>query len=298
MSYEIIYDKQFIKAEKEGKPVFFPMLYMGSNNCIQFDRSARGRRERGWHNSTYQLNDKRYGTLEEMLQNVEKERERVIEGCKKSFEQYKEEWCKYSDERWGSHTSVSFGGGCKSTFGQYKGLFITGCKKALTVEELKEFHVDVRICTGSFYYREEDLKKYKEAGKEEINCTVNTSKELMDKLEEIEEYLKDTPYVKFYITIDASESQMKWIRKQKFPKTKHPKELKTVDKFYVVKDTSTGNYVLKASRGGYKYSYNGRSYCKRFFKETDAKKLAKRMNEKMLRTFVVEEINETAQVYA
>lgn len=294
MSYEIVYDRQFIKAEKEGKPVFFPMLLMGSNNCYE---AGNRKRSRDWSNITYVLNDKRYGTLEEMLQNVEKERERVIESCKKNFEQYKEEWCKYSDERWGSHTSISFGGGCKSTFRQYRGLFITGCKKALTVEELKEFRVDVRICTGSFYYREEDLKKYKEAGKEEINCKVSTSKELMEKLEEFEEYLKDTPYVNLYVTIDAHENQMKWIRKTKFPKTKHPKELKTVDKFYVVKDTSNGNYVFKATKYGYNYSLNG-NCCKRFAKETDAKRFAKRMNDKMFRTFVVEEVNETTQIYA
>jgi hypothetical protein len=297
MSYEIIYDRQFIKAEKEGKPVFFPMLYMGSSNCYEVGRNGRnGRRERGWHNSTYQLGKKRYGTLEEMMQNVEKEREEMIERCNKSFEQYKEEWCKYSDERWGSHAGISFGGGCKATFGQYKGLFVTGCKKALTVEELAQFRVSVNIHT--YIYSDENRAKFKLAGKEEINFTPQTSKELIEKIDEFEEYLKDTPYVSLYVTIDADEYIMKRIRREKFPKTKHPKELKTVDKFYVVKDTSTGNYVLKASRGGYKYSYNGRSYCKRFFKETDAKKLAKRMNEKMLRTFVVEEVNETAQIYA
>ncbi len=295
MSYEIIYDKQFIKAEKEGKIVFFPMLYMGSNNCYEVGRGGKcGRRERDWHNSTYLLKGERFGTLEEMMLNVEEEKKRVIESCEKSFEQYKEEWCKYSDKRWGSHTSLSFGGGCKSTFGQYKGLYKTGCEKALTVEELKEFNVPVKIYTNSFYYREDDLKKFKEAGKEEINYVVNTSEELMAKLEEFAEYLKDTPYASLYVSIDASEYDMKKIREVKFPKSR--KELKTVDKFYIIKDTLAGHYFIKGAKRGYTYTYQGQLRGKKFAKETDAKKCAKKINDKMRTNFIVEEVNEIAQV--
>ncbi len=258
MSYEILRDKQFIKAEKDGKTVFFPMIYSGSNNCTQISSKGREIRERNWGILSYVLSGKKYGTLEEMIAFVENERLRVIENNKKSNEQYKSEgkesWCdEYSDERWGYFTAVSFGGGCKATFGQYKGFFITGCKKALTVEELNELGVPVNIHTQSFYYMKEKLKRYKDAGKEEINHYVKSSKELIEKLEEFEEYLKDFPKVSLYVTISADESEMKRIRRIKFPTKKNKPEYKEVNQYFVLHIASYG-YFYGAKRNGFRYT--------------------------------------------
>ena len=73
MSYEIIYDKQFVKLEREDKPtVFIPMIYGGSNNCfdITYDRLGRRRerRERSWFSFDWVCDGAKYDTMEAMLQ--------------------------------------------------------------------------------------------------------------------------------------------------------------------------------------------------------------------------------------
>lgn len=221
MSYTILYDKQFIKAEKNGEEVFFPMVYGGSNNCYECTNSTRGRRERNWFLMSRFSDNKKYGTLEEMIACVEAEREEVIKSNELSNKHYakmgKESWCEnYSDSQFGYFVALAINGATRTTsFGKYKGLFVTGCRKALTVEELKEFHVNVKIRIHIF--DEETEKKFKEAGKEQKTYYPKTSNELIEVLEEVEEYLKDFPEVHFYVGIDASEYTMKHIRKIKFP---------------------------------------------------------------------------------
>jgi hypothetical protein len=76
MSYEILYDKCFIKADDK----YLPMVLAGSNNCYQFDRSARGRRVRSWFNLTYACpDDKRYATEAELLEHIEAEKKKMVE---------------------------------------------------------------------------------------------------------------------------------------------------------------------------------------------------------------------------
>ncbi len=302
MSYDLFYDKNFIKAEKDGKDVFFPMIYGGSSNCFEVGRNGRsGRRERSWFNLPFILKGKQFGTMEEMLKNADAERLNRIKNNEERNEEYKAKgdasWCtEYSDERWGYFTGLAIGGSTsKTSFGQYKGLFSTGCKKALTVEELKEFGVSVHLYTS--IYSDEGQAKFKEAGKEQINFYPQTSKELIEKTEEFEEYLKDTN-VNLYITLSgADEYTMKRIRRNKFPIVKHPKQNVTVDKFFVIKDETTGHYVMKLRRNGYSYSYNGKAYCKKFVKEAEAKRYMKKVAAKFgTRVFIVEEVNEKTQV--
>ena len=289
MSYELIYDKCFIKAEKDNKEVFFPMILTGSNNC--YDACSR-KRERSWHNLTYVLGGKkRYGTQEEMLASVEAERLRIIERTKEYNETHKDYSDEYSDDRWGYFTSVSFGGGCKSTFGQYKGLFITGCKKALTVEELAELGVCVYLHTGSFYYMEEELKRFEKAGKKEIYHTVNTSKELIEKLEEFDEYLKDFPKVNLYINISADEKQMARVRKQKFPTKKTKPTYKEVEKYFVIHVGGYGYFCRRSRRGLYHSPYN--TAGKAFETEKQAKAYCKKLYERFgTLSTEVEEVNQ------
>ena len=303
MSYDLIYDKQFIKAEKNGKDVFFPMFYGGSSNCFEIGRNGRsGRRERSWYNSSFVLKGKRFGTMEEMLESVEADRLNKIKDNEERNEEYKAKgdasWCtEYSDERWGYFVGLSIGGSTsKTSFGQYKGLFSTGCKKALTVEELKEFGISVRLYTS--IYSDKAMAKFKEAGKEQINFSPKTSKELIEKTEEFEGYLKDTN-VDLYMTLSgADEYTMKRIRRNKFPTVKHPKQNITVDKYFVVKDETTGHYVMKLRRNGYSYSYSGKDYCKKFVKEAEAKRYMKKVAAKFsARVFIIEEVNEKTQVY-
>lgn len=52
MSYEIIYNKQFVSLRKTGEVI--PMLLAGSNNCYDIGLYGRnGRRSRDWSNDRY-----------------------------------------------------------------------------------------------------------------------------------------------------------------------------------------------------------------------------------------------------
>lgn len=287
MSYDLIYDKQFIKAEKDGKDVYFPMIYAGPSNCFEIgSRNRCGRRVRSWEN--YNVLDKKYGTLEEMLQKANEVRERLIERNKETLKEWPD-WDVYSDERFGYFTGLYFNGNRKTTFGQYKGLFTTGCKKALTVEELNELGVSVNVHTS--IYSKEDVEKFKAAGKEEVYFYPQTSKELVEKVDELYEYLKDTPYVSFYISLDASEVTMKRIRRVKFPTKKTKPEYKEVEEYFVICIVNVG-YFYKGTRNGFRYSpYQDGG--KRFVSAKAAERAMKRFKESHGRyTTVVENVKQ------
>lgn len=279
MSYDLIYDKQFVRATKDGKEVFFPIIYAGPSNCFEVGIGNRnGRRSRSWEDYKFAHKGKFYLTLEEMVANAFAYREELIERNKKSNEEYinsgKPNWCdEYSDERFGYFTGLSFGGGCKATFGQYKGLFITGCKKALTVEELREFGVSVNVQSSPY-----SAKELKAAGKEEFYFCPKTSQELVEKIDEFVEYLKDTSNVSMYISINADEYDMKRIRREKFPTKKTRPEYKDVDEFFVIYIVDVG-YFYKGTRNGYKYSpykSGGKQFATAKAAETFIKRFVKR----------------------
>jgi hypothetical protein len=82
MSYEIIYNKQFIKV---GENAFIPMLYWGSNNCYTNEMDRRGRsyqkRERNWSRMQWITGDRITASYEDMLKAVEKEIAKGISDC-------------------------------------------------------------------------------------------------------------------------------------------------------------------------------------------------------------------------
>jgi len=286
MSFTIFYDKQFIKAKRNNEEVFVPMIYGGSSNCFEVGKNGRSeRRERDWFALKFILNGKIAGTLEEMLEKAEAEKAKLIE-------RNKDDESKYSDDRFGWFSSLSFGGGCKVTFGQYKGLFITGCKKALTVEELKEFGVGVYIST--YLYEDEKKIALKQAGKELKYVTINTSDELLTKFDELEKYYEGTG-VSVFLKIDAFEHQMKRIRKAKFPTTKKVKQFVDVDKYFVMYIAGCG-YFYSATRNGFRYTPYQNS-GKQFLTEKDANTYMKKFNKRHVgRTTVIEPVNEKARV--
>lgn len=270
MSYHIYYDKQFIKAEKDGKEVFFPMMYSGDNNCYEVGTyRSNGRRARDWGNNTYFLGGKFYGTLEEMLAGVEAYKNRIAKNSYSDDE--------YSDEKFGWYAAISFGGGCRATYGQFKGLFITGCKKALTVEELRDFGVTVSI--NSYIYSDKNRAQFEAEGQKDIYFVPKTSAELVEKIEELREYIKGYSYVSLYMNMDANERTMKRIRKEKFPtKRTRPSEYVDVDEYFVI-DIKGYGYFHKATRSGFRYSpYE--SGGKHYINEKAAKKQIKRFVEK------------------
>ena len=293
MSYSLIYNKQFIKAEKEGKTVFFPMLYWGPSNCYETNfRGKREKRVRDWSLFNSTLCDKKFGTLEEMLSGVEQYRAEIIES-NVAYTKTHENWDEYSDSKFGYFSSLSIGGRStrNTTFASFKNIFVSGCENALTIEELKSYRITARIFTSD--YSREELKL---VGKASVDFCPQTSNELIEKVEEFEEYLKGTK-VNLWISINAHETAIEKIKSsQRSPKVERENKTITVDKYFVVKDTTNDNYIIKAIRHGYKFSYSKKAGCKKFIKETIAAKYAKKMSDKMTRVFAVEEVNETAQI--
>lgn len=278
MSYEIIYDKNFIKVEQKNKEtVYCPMVYTGSNNCYEY-YNGRERRERSWVPFTYIANGKLLATKEEMLTKMEEE--------KQSLKDLNNE---YRDKRFGYFTGLSIGGGCTATFGQYKGIVITGTKKSLTVEQCVENGIRISVRTG-YDYKNEQLEE--KGGPHSIY--VETTEEFLQAIEELKEYVKGTT-VNVTVNISASENIMKWIRKRLFPKTKKEKTLKTVDNYFTIYLPDIGGYYAKGTKSGYKYSYKP---YKKYETKKEAQKTVNRLNKKRGESFAqVKQVDEKTQLY-
>lgn len=267
MSYEIIYDKQFIKLPKNQ---FIPMLYWGSNNCTEW-HNGRERRARDWEVFKYHCGGNFYATKEEILKSVEDFRLSKIQQNKETNERYiaegNEGWCDtYSDKSFGYWSSIAIGGSTRNTtFGRYKGLFTTGMKKALTVEELREEGIRVNVYSNCYGDKYGDLKLYSEFptnGEELIKC-----------INEAEETFKNAEGV--YVSVKlcgASETNMKWLRRKLFPKkTKQdePTDSVQIEGFWTYK-APNGGYFHKFTARGYRYSYQSAKY--KFLTEDEANK--------------------------
>ena len=279
MSYNIIYDKQFIKVEDKGIEKFCPIILTGSNNCYDMNN----RRSRGWWNWTYFAENKGFLTLKEMLKKTQSERQEQMS---------RERDSEYSDKSWGNYTGISFGGGCQSTFGQYEGIFKTGCKKAITVEQLKKFYGSITVRTS--YY---DKEKLEAVGKEAKSFNVTTSEELVEKYYELEEYLKDTDFFP-QIDLSLNERVPKRIRRELFSKPLKEKVKVDVEFYYVVKDFTQGNYIIRSRRNGYSYA-RAVGGAKQFRLESQAKAYAKKLSLKYgnEERFVAECVNNRTWFY-
>lgn len=259
MSYEIFYDKQFVKVNDE---LFIPMIYAGSNNCYQYDLSNRGRRERSWFPYSWLIDGKLMGTAEEMLAKVDKQRTDLIESCKNSEDKYK-------DESFGWHTSLSFGNGCNVSFNQYKSFIKTAIKKALTIEQLAECGISVQIYC--YVYDEEKFKK--ETGKETKYKYARSTEEFFKIKKELEKYYEGTGKTLSYSLSGACERIMKRVRARYFPrKAKQRKNWDEIREFYVLRNAS-GHYFAKKTKRGYRYSYDFSMWStKKFERRSDAER--------------------------
>jgi len=265
MSYEILYDKCFIKANDK----YIPMILTGSNNCYQYDRSSRGRRERSWLNFTYACGGKQYATEAELLAHIEAEKQKYLEN-------YGEE----SLSNFGYYSSFKISGNTRTTFGQYKGIFTTGMKKALTIEQLREFDVYLQIYTYDYGTKYQD--KAKKEGFEWLgSVTIASTEHFFETLKKFEDHYKDSGY-SWRIGFDTwnLEKDIKTIRKKMFPEFQKKYEYVTQDHFYTVMFNHRGSsyYYVKRTRNGIKYTHY--PYLQ-FATEKEAKKLQNRLKDKV-----------------
>jgi hypothetical protein len=297
MSYDIIYDKQFVKANDK----FFPIVLVGSSNCFEVGTRTRdGRRSRSWCNDTYICNFKQYATREEIMARVEEIRQGLIDRNKKHNEEYikegKPEWVDhYSDDRFGYYSGIALrtANTSNTKFSDFKNLYKTGMDKALTVEQLAEEGVYVDIHTHS--YNNETQDKCKELNIEFLKPAYpKTTEELLETVEKFENNYKDKG-ISWFIEFDNGgkyfENKIRRIRQKYFPKRRRNYTHKEVDFYYTVTEPAYGEYFAKLTSRGYRYGY---SPIHRFETEKEAQRFANKYKNRI--NLSVVRINRTTEV--
>jgi len=269
MSYEIIYEKCYIKVEDN---LFCPIALMGSNNCYEVQRN---RRSRSWGNLTYITGGSILATKEQIAKTIDEERLKRI----KDNEDYRKNnpnWDIYSDDNYGYWTGVAMYGKhtSRTTFQQYKGFWVNACNSAQTVEVLREHHINVNIHA----YVWDEAKFKKETGKEVLRVYPKTSKEFADEVKNFEDYYRGTG-ASVYVSLDMyDENLARKMRVKLSPKVKREKTKQTINEFYVL-GNHLGYFSKRLKGSGYKYSYDKTSYiCKRFLTEKTAQSFVNKLN--------------------
>ena len=282
MSYEIIYDKQFIKLSNNK---YIPMVLAGSNNCYTVNPiNGRERRERNWFPWT--LKAGLIGEKDYFLAYWEDVRKEIIE---RNESKEKDQWYEeYHDNSFGYWTSLSISGkSCsQTTYRNITGVFTNGIKKALTIEQLYSEGVYVIVRTG-YISRKQEIKPFYKS--------VCSEKELLKAIEECNEHTKGS---NVETTIDFSgmhENTTKKIRRKFFPsKEKKEKGLITVPYYFTIKIDESGNYLVKRTRRGYQYTYY--PYLK-FSTHKEAESKVKRYNKKYGQLYSVEKVLEPTKLW-
>lgn len=245
MSYEIIYDKQFIKLSNDR---FIPIVLGGSNNCTEFSHKGRERRARSWNNIN--IGGSNISTLEEMLKYSNELRESLIISNNKST--YKIDASDYyNDNRFGWFCGLQIGSGgtSRTTFKMYQNLFIYGCKNALSVEELKENYISVRVFS-SHYSKDKLVANNLEPFSKYFDNSIDLEKFIIEK----EKLLKDKGIeIPIYVNLSMGAESLYWMRKKKkLEKEKKTKQEVEISEAYVIKIDS--GYFHKRTKTGFKYS--------------------------------------------
>lgn len=285
MSYEIIYNKQFVKVSDTE---FIPIILTGSNNCYETSYKGKERRERGWWTFKYVLGGKCIGTLEEMLKSCEDSRLKYIENNKECIKKYGESWGEYSDKHYGYYASLSIGGNStrNTTFGMYKGLFSTGCKKALTVEELHSWGLHLEVRHG--YVNSEELEK---TGLERKSYYPKSTSELVERVKELEEYYKGTNIGIYVMFIDSGEQvkhKQQLINRINNSQVKKVKIQKEVTEYFTFK--SEVGYFVRNIKYGYKYIWHHSYREKKIYSEKQAIKFCEKLNIRHDNKFSIEKV--------
>ena len=289
MSYSILYDKQFIKV---GDNLFIPMVQCGDNNVYEAAGNGR-KRARSWCNDKWIANGKTICSRQDIEQRVNEIRNDAIERCEGYVKEYDESWS-YEDKRFGYHTGIAIYGKhtSKTTFGNFKGFYMSGCDDALTVEELIKY--DVNVCVRLPYYNsvKEDIKKKGLESKE--TTYVKNTEELINTIKEWDEYYGND--IVYYVDF-GSDWGLKNIKRER-SKNKKRKEREWVETkvYYVLEGINGGNgYFVKNLKYGYRYAFTSTG-AKKFIDEKSANKFHKSMRNKDLFQVVRKENTYTVSV--
>jgi len=249
------------------------MTLAGANNCTEMTWKGRERRERSW--SGWFWSDGIFFSEAQMLGLTEKRLLEVMNNYKdedKTVEQFK--------SNYGGWVGLSIGGANGTgltSFAKYQNIFKTGCKKALTVEQLADGGVSVWIGTPYVYGGIEE--KY---GLKQFELKAKSGENLVELYELMEEYIKGTellPTIRFTGMYDETPTRL---RKKFFPRVRKEKKLVTVPFQFAIEIFKDGNRLGRLQRftrgGSFNYHYSGGG--KRYNTEAEANRRAKIANGK------------------
>jgi hypothetical protein len=246
MSYDLIYDRQFVKGKNDE---YIPFVLGGCSNLFEAGYGRRdGRRVRSWQ--VIGASSEPFRTEAEMVEAAEAYRQSLIDREDRDD--------KYDDKSFGWFTGLAINGTTRSTtYGRYKGLFVTGCKKALTIEQLAEANEFVTVGTPSY--------GFSNTGLEPLCIRATSTDHLYEAYELVKEHLQGTDFnPEFRISLDTY-SGAKWLRKKFFPKKKKEKELVTLDEYFVIEAYSNqvllGEFVKFTRNGAFQYTgWTGKTF--------------------------------------
>lgn len=253
MSYSIIYDKQFIKIEDK----YLPIVLSGDSNLYEgYGKSER--RVRNFHTLVHNRGEKFLYTKDELIDFCSNHRKDLIKNSND-----------YEDKNFGFHSGIAIGGRStlNTTYGNYKGIFVDGCKKALTIEQLNSYpsniNVSLRSYTGTFF-------KY-------ASNTNEVKKIIQDALDWEKEHNETV-----YVSVSICENNLKWIKRHFFPKKKKNNiNLKDGDVYYLLsynnpKESKQYYYFKRFIKYGFKgsaYASGGNKFLNKKIAINQEKKL-------------------------
>ena len=278
MSHTIIYNRLFIKAtDKDNVNYYCTMLLAGSNNCTQINyKTGKEIRERSWESIKWFTNGKLVATQHEILQKIDEDR---LKRMKRAEENNAIE--EYDDKNYGYHSSIRFSGrSCSGTsFSAFRSYFANGMKNALTVEQLLEQNIQVRIFVSS-YFKEE----YEKAGVEvKPDVYPKTSQEFLEKAQEYSEYYKNVGGC--FITFGSDWAVERYFsnktleNKIKRQNNRKEKVRKEVDKYFILSNDK--GFFVKLTKYGYRYAYDADAWSvKKWETEKEVETYLDAMNKK------------------
>lgn len=288
MSYEIIYNKQFVRLRRTGEVI--PMLLAGSSNCFEIGRNGRnGRRSRDWSNMRFY---NRKGKISEkpdtILANLDAELRRIIRDHSKRKDEFSAKPAQIR-ERFGYYASLAVGGGScgETSWDLYRSQFSNGIKNALTVEELAQLGIYLYFHTIWFDGKPEGIPP-------EVH--IKTERQYFEELKKWREWQNSNGKSKsFWLGFSPLNTDMV-LERLRDSRRKPPREKTQVEQdHYFVLMNDKGSLRKYTSRG-YQYAWS-RDGGKRFMTEQAAEQYRQQLLKKgryMADTWKVERIDRTA----
>lgn len=274
MSYQIYYNKQFVKVNDQ----FIPMTLDGSNNCYEII-CGREVRERNWNCRDYYFSSIGKGELlakkDIIINSVNQYIEKRVKNALESDYREQHETEEYIRNHYGYYSGESFGGRCASlTATQYLNFWKNGIKNAKTIEELASADVYLKFTV----YKWKTYKFSIDIPEEKL---IKTTSDFLEELKKWNEFknsciiteenktFSPSIYLSFsgyhgYVT-----TKIMQLRKKETPKKE--KVVIEQDHFFILENNN--GYLVKYTRNGYKYSsYSTALRNKTFRTEKEANK--------------------------